>query len=1022
MKLNKKVSIIAILFFITTFFYNFMPSYATTISEVNPFKTSILINGKSTNGNNPIELTNGKSISIKIKYDRQSELKAGDKITLTVPDSLKDLVAGQYDSSIFNKPIVEGNTITFIANSGIIHTISGYIEAKATLNCNDENQNVNIPITVNGETTIVHTTVSNPGGGSSEGSGSGGGTITHISKTVDGKTSMQVDTLTAQNNSFNFQVKLDTHGLQENNTFLDDMGKGFKYTNGSLQILELINGREVDVTSSLENQTTITSSNIKITNLPINEKYIINYKATIPLEYANGKVNGESKNYASINSDGAMAYVTFNTKANDITPETIKDMVTKSIAPGEDNTYTKVGEVKTYYLNLNPHHVLIKKGSYLIDKMPEGLSLDNTYASACVINQAQQYEDYNFNILSINKDGVKHYVSYDPSSKGTIILNGQTNEMRVDFNEDTQGWVVIYYKATVDKLLNKITNVATLHFDGYTASGQDTLSFSSTSGNIGAWKSTNTKAIFSNGTQEVEGENGKSQIVHQKNNQNVTYEIHVSAKGAFPAEFLNLTDTLNKNVKLNKLPNGQYDIVAPPGYKITVDGQTIKIVNSEDIIAEGSNRYSAVIKINCSLKDVPEGTTVPNSLYANGNLINTVNVKKGYSFKAIKAALSSENSATKDTLTGAEYGVYSEINNQLVEKVTSNKEGIMQGSISEEGSYYLKEIQAPSGYLLSAKEIPFTISKDNVGTTLNLGYIYDKKAPLEGNIKIIKESNTKKVLEGAEFNLIQDGKVIQKGTTDKNGVLEFTNIPIGNYTLVEANAPKGYEKAKNINIEITPGCNKSLSIVDNEVLGSLQVTKLGKDGAKLEGATFEVTGPNDFKKEITTNKDGVVSLKDLAWGTYKIKETKAPVGYSLNNTVQTITINNENASKMQGVVVTDGQILGTLQVTKTNESGTPLEGATFNVSGADGFSKDITTGKDGIATLANLPWGTYTVKETKAPVGYNLSPESQQVVVTKDSVGGIQKLSFKDTQTTGIVKISKVDITNEKEVAGAKIV
>ncbi|MGL4847311.1 MAG: prealbumin-like fold domain-containing protein, partial [Clostridium sp.] len=134
-----------------------------------------------------------------------------------------------------------------------------------------------------------------------------------------------------------------------------------------------------------------------------------------------------------------------------------------------------------------------------------------------------------------------------------------------------------------------------------------------------------------------------------------------------------------------------------------------------------------------------------------------------------------------------------------------------------------------------------------------------------------------------------------------------------------------------------------------------------------------------------------------------------PTGYTLSNEVQTINIGDKNASKMQEVTFVDGQILGSLQVTKTSEAGTPLQGAVFTVSGA-GFSKDITTGKDGIATLANIPWGTYTVKETKAPVGYNLNPDSQTVKITAENAGKVQKLTFVDST----IKVINVHTNGEK--------
>ncbi|MGL4873760.1 MAG: MSCRAMM family protein, partial [Clostridium sp.] len=156
---------------------------------------------------------------------------------------------------------------------------------------------------------------------------------------------------------------------------------------------------------------------------------------------------------------------------------------------------------------------------------------------------------------------------------------------------------------------------------------------------------------------------------------------------------------------------------------------------------------------------------------------------------------------------------------------------------------------------------------------------------------------------------------------------------------------------------------------------------------------------NKFSKQITTNKDGVATLGNLPWGSYTVKETVAPVGYKLNEAVQTVNINNKNVSNVQKVTVTDGQVLGQIQIVKTNEAGNKkLAGAEFTVTGPNKFSKTVTTDKNGVADLSNLAWGTYTIKETKAPVGYNLNSDSQQVVVNAGSVKEVQKLSFKDSK------------------------
>ena len=63
-----------------------------------------------------------------------------------------------------------------------------------------------------------------------------------------------------------------------------------------------------------------------------------------------------------------------------------------------------------------------------------------------------------------------------------------------------------------------------------------------------------------------------------------------------------------------------------------------------------------------------------------------------------------------------------------------------------------------------------------------------------------------------------------------------------------------------------------------KILGNLVITKTNEEGNVLSGAEFMVTGPNGFKKEVTTDSKGIVSLDNIEWGTYKVQEIKAPEG------------------------------------------------------------------------------------------------------------------------------------------------
>ncbi|MGL4847994.1 MAG: SpaA isopeptide-forming pilin-related protein, partial [Clostridium sp.] len=372
-------------------------------------------------------------------------------------------------------------------------------------------------------------------------------------------------------------------------------------------------------------------------------------------------------------------------------------------------------------------------------------------------------------------------------------------------------------------------------------------------------------------------------------------------------------------------------------------------------------------------------------------------------------------------LQGAEFTITKPDGTKV--KVTTNDKGIAELSGLAWGEYTVQETAAPQGYNLDNTVHKITIDNNNANVVQSLNVVDGAKT---GTIQITKLGKDKAKLAGAQFTITAPGKEPIVITTDSNGVAEAKNLSWGTYTIKETKAPEGYTLSDKVNtVNITAGNVsevQSLTVTDTQVLGKIQVTKTGNDNKKLSGAEFKVTGPNGFDQKISTDKNGVASLDNLAWGKYSIQEIKAPVGYGINPEVKTVTIGAENVKDIQSINVIDNQILGKLEITKTNDNGTPLEGATFTVNGPNGFSKDITTNKDGKASLDNLAWGDYTIKETKAPVGYNLNTETNKIVVSNVSVGTVQKVTVKDTATTGTVKISKVDITNGKEVAGAKIV
>ena len=229
----------------------------------------------------------------------------------------------------------------------------------------------------------------------------------------------------------------------------------------------------------------------------------------------------------------------------------------------------------------------------------------------------------------------------------------------------------------------------------------------------------------------------------------------------------------------------------------------------------------------------------------------------------------------------------------------------------------------------------------------------------------------------------------------------------------ETKAPQGYklnENTQSVVINSNDVSNiQNITVVDGQETGNLTITKEGqkRNKEKLAGAVFEITGPNGFEREVTTGDNESVSLSGLPWGTYTVKEVKAPQGYELNNKPQKVEVNASNVKLNQNLIFTDVKLNGSIKVTKLGKDGVKLSGAEFTITGANNFKKVITTDINGVATLNNLPWGTYTSKETKAPSGYKLSDKTQSVTINSEDVSQLQSLTFNDTQILGKLNITK---------------
>ncbi|CGG00682.1 LPXTG cell wall surface protein [Streptococcus pneumoniae] len=155
---------------------------------------------------------------------------------------------------------------------------------------------------------------------------------------------------------------------------------------------------------------------------------------------------------------------------------------------------------------------------------------------------------------------------------------------------------------------------------------------------------------------------------------------------------------------------------------------------------------------------------------------------------------------------------------KVVAKVTTDKEGKANVSDLSVGKYKLVETKSLPGYKKLTEPVSFEITK---GMTKVLSLKVENEQLDKGAVEITKmAAESKEVLSGAVFEVHDEkGKVVVKVTTDKDGKAKITDLSVGNYTLVEVEAPKGYEKLTNpIPFEITNGM---INAVQLEVLNKL---------------------------------------------------------------------------------------------------------------------------------------------------------------------------------------------------------
>ncbi|OZI11819.1 hypothetical protein CEW92_09835 [Bacillaceae bacterium SAS-127] len=166
----------------------------------------------------------------------------------------------------------------------------------------------------------------------------------------------------------------------------------------------------------------------------------------------------------------------------------------------------------------------------------------------------------------------------------------------------------------------------------------------------------------------------------------------------------------------------------------------------------------------------------------------------------------------------------------------------------------------------------------------------------QAHIQIVKvdQEDQNQLLQGAQFDLLQNGKIIDSLVTDTNGKAISKELSDGTYTLKETKAPTGYQLlAKTIDIKLENKQDVLMVVPNTKELGSLKVIRKDSEtSAVLKGAEFQLYDEEGHiaSQPKTTDQNGVALFEKLASGQYLLKETKAPEGYNKSDVTFSVKI------------------------------------------------------------------------------------------------------------------------------------
>ena len=373
-----------------------------------------------------------------------------------------------------------------------------------------------------------------------------------------------------------------------------------------------------------------------------------------------------------------------------------------------------------------------------------------------------------------------------------------------------------------------------------------------------------------------------------------------------------------------------------------------------------------------------------------------------------KLHISKQDITNKEEIKGAKLKI-KDAEGELVEEWITDGEIHVIEKLAP-GKYTLIEETAPAGYVL-AEEVEFEVKETG---EIQKVVMYDDVTKLS----ISKQDNvTKTNLAGAKLELRDSaGNVAAKWTTTEEDYV-ITGLPIGEYTLVEVEAPVGYKLAEDIAVEIKDTADVQKYVMyDEKEPYTIKISKQDITTKKeLPGATLELKDSTGkvVDKWVSTNIPH--EIKALLPGTYTLTETVVPTGYVKAESI-TFVLKEDMTSKTNYIMYDDYTKVSISKQDMTTKK--ELPGATLELKDSTGKVVDKWVSTDKPHEISRLAAGKYTLTEKIAPKEYELA---EDVTFEVKATGEIQKVVMYDEIKTYTLKVTKIDAKNDKLLSGASM-